>query len=145
MSKYTAVYILWQFPALVMYGYCNLTRNVLNSFKLNSYPFWCYAIAISLHPVWSYIFVVKHDLEIYGLAAACFLTFTLAFILQKLLIWRLDLFQGQQVRFLDKNTFDKVEIKRYIKTALPLVFSSILENWLYEIMTLAAGIIGLNA
>lgn len=70
------------------------------------YPFLCFAFSISLHPIWAYIFIVKYDLKINGVALASTITWSITYALLRLVIWYKDVFKDSKVPFLDKSTID---------------------------------------
>jgi Na+-driven multidrug efflux pump len=61
VSEQTASYMLWYFPGLMIYGISDLYRKYLNSFRMNMIPFLSFTISVSLHPLWTYLFIIYYD------------------------------------------------------------------------------------
>jgi Na+-driven multidrug efflux pump len=51
----TQSYLLVYIVAYLMYGLDDLNRKYINSFSYNFVPMICFTMAITLHPVWTYI------------------------------------------------------------------------------------------
>jgi Na+-driven multidrug efflux pump len=61
VSELTASYMLYYFPALLIYGVSDLYRKFLNSFRMNLIPFLRFTISTIFHPLWAYLFIVKYE------------------------------------------------------------------------------------
>jgi hypothetical protein len=83
-------------------------------------------------------------MKLIGVALAGTVTFSIVLVLLRIVIWHMDLLKDSNTPFLDKSTFEKMELLRFCKQALPLLLSCVLDNWMWEQMTLAAGLISIN-
>jgi hypothetical protein len=53
-------------------------------------------------------------MKLLGVAIAGTITFSIVLVLLKIVIWRMNLLKDSKTPFLDKSTFDKAEIIRFI-------------------------------
>jgi len=58
----------------------------MNNMGKNILPMVSYAFAVSLHPLWVYIFMIKYDLKLYGIGIAGTITNILTFIMMEYLL-----------------------------------------------------------
>ena len=84
VAMYTATYMILYFPALLIYGISDLLRKFLNSFRLSMIPFLSFTVSVTLHPLWTYLFIVKYGFGILGIAIAGLITNMTTFLLIKI-------------------------------------------------------------
>lgn len=58
----------------------------MNNLGKNILPMVSYAVAVSLHPLWVYIFMIKYDMKLYGIGIAGTITNILTFIMMEYLL-----------------------------------------------------------
>ena len=49
-------------------------------------PMVSYAVAVALHPIWVYIFMIKYDMKLFGIGIAGTITNTITFIMMEYLL-----------------------------------------------------------
>ena len=132
VSEYTASYMIWYFPGLIIYGISDLYRKYLNSFRMSVIPFLSFTISVSLHPVWTYLFIVHYDFGILGIAIAGFITNFITFSIITIFINIEPTLKKTIVPFFDKSTFERKSLWEYTALALPLISTCFLEVWIWE-------------
>jgi multidrug resistance protein, MATE family len=141
VSELTANYMLYYFPVLLIYGVSDLYRKFLNSFRMNMIPFLSFTISVLFHPVWTYLFIVKYEMGMLGISLAGLITNVITFLIIKLFILAQPSLAETRTKFCDKTTFDTSGLYNYTALALPLISTCLLESWVWEQMTLSAGLI----
>ena len=144
VSGYTSIYLLYYMPGLLVYGLSDLNRKFLNSFKLNFIPMISFAISVMMHPIWTQYLVITCDLQIVGIAIAGIITNTITFIIIKTFMYFKEDLKESQIPLCDSRTFDKEGFKEYFWLAAPFMFINFLDYWVWELMTLSSGMIGVD-
>ena len=144
VSEHTENYMLYYFPALFLYMISDLNRKFLNSFRMNMIPFLSFTISVAFHPIWVHIFIVKYRLGMLGIAYAGMVTNLTTFSIIKIFIMNQPALNETNVPFYDKTTFDRQGLWQYTVLALPLIATTTLGIWVWEQMTLAAGLISME-
>jgi Na+-driven multidrug efflux pump len=106
VSELTASYMIYYFPALLIYGMSDIHRKFLNSFRMNMIPFLSFTISTAFHPVWAYLFIVKYELGLLGISLAGLITNSITLLIIKLFIKTQPSLLETRTRFCDKSTFD---------------------------------------
>jgi Na+-driven multidrug efflux pump len=86
VSELTSSYMLYYFPALLIYGVNDLYRKFLNSFRMNLIPLLSFMISTIFHPLWAYLFIVKYEQGMLGISLAGLITNSITFVIIKLYI-----------------------------------------------------------
>jgi hypothetical protein len=79
-----------------------------------------------------------------GIAYAGMVTNLTTFAIIKIFIMKQPSLKETNVPFCDKSTFDKEGLLQYTILALPLIATTTLGIWVWEQMTLAAGLISME-
>ena len=132
VAIHTAAYMICYFPALLIYGISDLLRKFLNSFRMSMIPFLSFTVSVTFHPLWTYLFIVKYEYGIIGIAIAGLITNLTTFILIKIFILSRPQLKETKVSLCSKSTFDSKGLYQYVSLALPLIFTIILDNWVWE-------------
>lgn len=131
-------------PGLFVYGLSDLNRKYLNSFRLNFIPMISFAIAVMLHPIWTQYFVVKQGMNIIGISIAGIITNSITFLILKIFKNTHNDLKETKVPFFGKSTFDKEGLVEYFWLGAPYMLICFLDFWMWELMTLSAGILGVD-
>lgn len=100
-----------------------------------------FLIAVALHPIWCYHFVITEKKGIIGLTIAAFITnLTTHVLMQVMFRCQRDL-QEANTHF-DSRAFQ--DLGSYVHIGLPTVFALMISYFALEQMTLAAGLLGLT-
>lgn len=70
VAKFAQLYVLTNLPGVYLIGLSDCQRRLLNNFGKNNISFYAGFFAMVLHSFWSYVFVIKLDLEIVGTGLA---------------------------------------------------------------------------
>jgi len=122
-------------------GLNDLQRKLLNSFRYNGVPMIAFFVGVSLHPVWCNIFAVEWDMKLKGIALACLLTNFITFVVMTiLLLVQKDL--REAIVMPDKTALEG--LWEYTKIGMPYGIMTCIDYWSYELMSVAAGLIGVK-
>lgn len=143
VAGYAEQYLLAAFTKLAFFGFFDCQRRWLNGFGKNHIPMICSAFAVPFHYLWCYIFVVDYDLKLTGIGIAG----AFSFILQNILII-IYTCTSKDLQFtasiFDKRIYKKDEFKLFLSLAIPSVIIFWINWWIWEVITLIAGVISVN-
>ena len=140
----TAQYLLFCMPGLFMYGLSDLIRRFLNSFRLNFIPMISFAISVMLHPIWMQYFVIERGQGIIGIAIAELITNSITFTILKIFKNTYGSLEETKVAFYQNSTIESKGLKEYFWIGAPFALIYFLDYWMWELMTLSAGLISVN-
>jgi Na+-driven multidrug efflux pump len=143
VSTLTEEYVVNYMPGLFLFGLCDLYRKFLNCFRKNTMPMIAFIVSVALHPVWCNEMIVKRELGIKGLAMAGIITNATTYFLMKTFITCSSDMKEANF-FPDRRTFSCSGLWNYFKLGAPFLFIQILDQWAWEYMTLASGLMGIN-
>ena len=101
-------------------------------------------IAVAFHPLWLWIFLIKWDMGIVGVALAGTVSNTIDFILIKAIMACQSELKPTRIWICDPSTFQREVLKEYATVAYPFIFISFLNNWSLQQMVIASGYLPLN-
>jgi MATE family multidrug resistance protein len=128
-------------PGLYIQGLADLQRRFLNNFGKNRVTFICTAVGISFHVLWSYIFVIHLGYGIIGTGISNVITTTLIFVL--LLVYtntQDDI--AEAVQMPDSRVFD--DMYEYFSIGIPSTIMLCLDWWVWELLILISGYLGVH-
>lgn len=73
-------------PGMYLQALCDLEKRFMNNMGKNMLPMVSYAVAVALHPIWVYIFMIKYDMKLFGIGIAGTITNTITFIMMEYLL-----------------------------------------------------------
>ena len=97
-----------------------------------------FLIAVSLHPFWISKFQSN---GIIAISLACIITNFITFALIKAFILTQKDLKKAQISIFEKSTLN---LGDYWSLALPFMIVVLLDNWVWEQMTLASGLVGID-
>jgi hypothetical protein len=103
-----------------------------------------FAISVMFHPIWTQYFVVEQGFQIIGISIAGIITNSITFLILKVLKNSRDDLKDTKVPFFVKSTFEKEGLMEYFWLGAPYMLIGFLDYWMWELMTLSAGIIGVD-
>ena len=127
VSELTASYMLYYFPALLIYGLGDLYRKFLNNFRMNMIPFLSFTISTMFHPVWAYLFIVKYELDMLGISLAGLITNSITFVIILIFMQSQPSLVETKIKFCDKSTIDSHSLYQYTNIALSYMPAILLE------------------
>eukprot|EP00349_Pseudokeronopsis_sp_Brazil_P008556 CAMPEP_0202961894 /NCGR_PEP_ID=MMETSP1396-20130829/5989_1 /ASSEMBLY_ACC=CAM_ASM_000872 /TAXON_ID= /ORGANISM="Pseudokeronopsis sp., Strain Brazil" /LENGTH=294 /DNA_ID=CAMNT_0049682093 /DNA_START=264 /DNA_END=1148 /DNA_ORIENTATION=+ len=139
---YAVIYVKNLVPALYFMGLFDAYRRYMNCYALSYVPMVIQACTILLHCGLCYIFVHRYNMEIKGVT----LSMNIATFTQLALIMLYATFQ-QRLReaYFLPNKESLVQLKEFAKLAFFCSLSTIPETSTFELMTLLANYISVNA
>ena len=118
VAKFAQLYVITNLPGIYLIGLSDCQRRFLNNFGKNNISFYAGFSAMVLHSFWSYIFVIKLDLEIIGTGLANVTTQITIFMMLYWFTKRED--QIQEAVFMpDKRVLSKQGTWDYVKLGVP--------------------------
>lgn len=144
VSKFSSTYLFCYMPGLLFYGLSDLNRKFLNSFKKNFIPMLSFATSVMLHPIWVQYFVIECDLSIVGIAIAGCITNLITYTIIKIFISKQKDLKESEIPFFDSRTFESEGLVEYFWLGAPYMLINFLDYFMWELMTLSSGMIGIN-
>ena len=135
-------YIKAYMPGMILMAFIDGQRKFLNMMNLTKGPMIAILISILFHIYLSWYFVWKLDLGIVGTGYASTIT-NLTNYVTLIIISLSNAEVRKTIALPDRRSFDG--IPGYLKIGAPVVFMSAIEFWVYDIMILMAGYIGVQA
>ena len=127
---------------MILMAFIDGQRRFLNMMNLTKGPLVAILVSVTIHIYLSWYFVWKLEYGIVGTGYASSITNLINYACL-LLISILDSEVRQTIVFPDKRSFNG--IKGYLMIGAPVVFMSAIEFWVYDIMILMAGYVGVQA
>ena len=107
VARYAQLYLFVSLPKLLLFGLFDCLRRWLNSLGYSKVPLLCQMVAVPLHVVWSYVFVIHYEMEYYGTGLSGAISFMLTYCLTYLYIS-----QNEQLQNVDINIFNRSNYSR---------------------------------
>ena len=134
-------YIMTSLPSMYFLGQFDLKKRFLNCMKITWVPMVAQSTATMVHILWCYLFVVKWDMDIVGLAIATNIsTFTMLFIIT---VYAHCISSISDALFFPTSDSFK-HWGEYLRLSIPATVMLCAEWWAFEILTILSGIIGVN-
>jgi len=134
----TYQYLLMSIPGIFAYNQYETVRRFLQNMQVFSITMYIQIITALLHFVWSYLFIAKMRLGVFGVALSVGVTNWLNLIL---IYSYLNIFKGTIHRdawhFINRDTFKNW--REYFKYALPSMLGDVMDWWSYIGLSIFAG------
>ena len=137
-------YVIALMPKLILSGLFDCQRRWLNCFEYNHVPLHCQGVAVLFHYLWCSIFVVQHNLGIFGLGLANCITYAVALTLVMIYQTNLPEIQKAKCSMFDKRVFDLEGIRQYTSVGVPNVLLLYMNFWIWELMILLSGLLSVH-
>ena len=117
------------------------SKKLLNALFLNHIPVYVQIVTISLHVLWCWLFIDHLKWGIWGLILATNTTYILNLVLTEVVIRRRADMKDLMVPF-TYNCYAK--LGSYLREALPAMFLCCFEWWVWEILAIFTGLLGVD-
>ena len=144
VAKYSQEYVLAYLPGLIMAGLMDGHRRFLNMMNVTQVPLFCLITGVFIHIGCLFIFINKCNYGIQGLGYAGSIA-NITVYLAALSYTFLDSKLRPTMKLPDRRTFALDGIWEYYRIGIPNAIMSCFEWWAYEVMTLLAGYISVDA
>jgi len=141
VADYTLQYIKAYLPGMMLMGLIDGQRRFLNMMNQTRTPMLAYYISIVFHIILSWVFVWKLDYGIVGTGIASTLTNSINYIFLLVLSKCIPSIQDA-IKLPDARAF--TGLWQYLKLGIPSTIMLCLEFWVYDIMILMSGYIGVK-
>jgi MATE family multidrug resistance protein len=141
VAQYAQQYVMVYLPGLYISGLADCQRRFLNNFGLNVFSFLSGFIGMCLHLIWLYVFLIRNGMGIVGIGYANMCSQIVVYAM-------LLIFTYYQEHLREAWIWPDASVVKamgsYFALALPSTFCLVLDWWVWELMVLISGYLGVT-
>jgi len=147
VSHISRVYVTILIPGVWALGQFDATKRFLSAQYSTDIPVWTQLFTTILHFLWCWLFIWKMDGREKGAAIATNITWILNMILCDFTIrykkhYKEDPDFKHMIKFYDMSVFRDINV--YLKIGIPNMLMLCCEWWIFEILTIFSGLLGVT-
>ena len=147
VSHISRVYVTILIPGVWALGQFDATKRFLSAQYSTDIPVWTQLITTIFHFLWCWLFIWKMDGREKGAAIATNITWIMNMLICDCVIrykkhYKEDPDLTQMIRFYDMSVFRDINV--YLKIGIPNMLMLCCEWWIFEILTIFSGLLGVT-
>jgi len=143
VSHISRVYVTILIPGVWALGQFDATKRFLSAQYSTQIPVWVQLFTTILHFFWCWLFIWNWDMKEKGAAFATNITWILNMLLTDIIVrYKMDSDFKNMIKFYEMSVFR--ETKVYLKIGIPNMLMLCCEWWIFEILTIFSGLLGVT-
>jgi len=141
VAEKSGFFILIYIPAIYIMALIDIDKILLTNLDKTNHAMGCQILTPIIHLLWVWLFALHLKMGTSGIALAYFLTNSIIWILQCVIILKLEIAaEVNTASFFSKETYQ--DMKEYMKIAGPSVISFLVEFASFDIQIILMGMVG---
>ena len=125
-------FVILYIPGIYLMALIDIDKIVLENIEKTYHAMACQILTPIIHLFWVWLIALNLKMGTSGIALAYFLTNSIIWVLQCVIIWKLEVAKEiNEAKFFSKETYQ--DLKEYMKIAGPSVISFIVEFATFDI------------